>query len=515
MKLLVFSLCATLELYAAQGLDVSIHYSESNSVIDACGLTLKVAVSLSNNPIPSVAEEIATQHGKDLFTARLHVNGSNINNDGLVAINAMLGDKKQLTSEGCKQVCGKISPQGDLVSTGPYTKVRLTPEAHIDVWPNFGCQKWQTLPDISFASAAIGGRRVIARARMPAAPQENHLARPSGQLPPILFRLNSEWYWPDSGEEYGHWHSLMVDGIMEPFIVVEVGEENVSHWPNEPIFTSKPLRLKCGACEDDISFVCRDWESYSHRFAGKAHFFGSAADFFDELWHSVVPHLLTKLPARTDVAKSFEAHQLRVGVWGYCIGGLAAWNAITLKPGLYNMAYMGSPAVDFDCGDALVMAKNVSLGDGNSEPNIYIDVGAHEGIVAIRQSRLLFHRLRDQGYHIQFSVAPFGTHQARIFLRRALPGLLALFGSDATGDFSKQVVGETYEKEQPPQSFAYKLATTAYFSGFIILSFIVGMFVQDRCAVRGKQCAQQSDRSSWLLEESNTSHASPGTIAGA
>jgi len=71
----------------------------------------------------------------------------------------------------------------------------------------------------------------------------------------------------------------------------------------------------------------------------------------------VVPRLLTKLPSRTDVANPFEAHQLRVGVWGYCIGGLAAWNAITLKPGLYNMAYMGSPAVDFDCGDALVMAK--------------------------------------------------------------------------------------------------------------------------------------------------------------
>jgi len=514
MKLFIFSMVSTLELYVTQGLDVSIHYPESNSVLDACGLTLKVTASVTNDPITTVAAENATRHSEDLFTARLHVNGGNINRDGLVAIVAMLGDPKQLSTKDCTQMCGYLGPQGDLVSVGPYTKVRLTPGVHIDVWPDFGCQKWQTLPDIVFASAAIGGRRVIARARMPAAQQENHLARPSGQLPPILFSLNAEWYWRDAGVEYGHWHSLMVDGTMESFIVVEVGEENIHRgdWARQPIFTSKPLRLKCGACEDDISFVCRSWENFGSQYAGNAHFFGSAADFFDELWHSVVPRLLTKLPARTDVAKPFEAHQLRVGVWGYCIGGLAAWNAITLKPGLYNMAFMGSPAVDFDCGDALVMAKNVSLGDGSSEPKVYIDVGALEDDIAIRQSRLLFNRLRDQDYQVHFHVEPFGTHEASSLERRALKGLLTLFGSEATGDFSKSA-DETDNTKQPPQSFACQLATIACLSGFVIFSFL--MFVRHRCAVCGKQHAKQSDKSFWLLEESNTSHASHSTTAGA
>jgi len=496
-----------------QGLTVNIHYPEKNSVIDACGFTLKAVVALVNNPTVPLADDIATRHDKDFFTASLHVNGSNSNQDGLVAINAVIGDGKHLVSKRCGDVCGFIGPQGDLVSAGPYSKVRLAPDAQIDVWPNFGCQKWRTLPDISFSSAAIGGRRVIARARMPAAHQENRLARPSSQLPPILFRLNSEWYWPDAGEEYGHWHSLMVDGLMEPFVVVEVGEENVTRreWARQPIFTSKPIRQTCGVCEDDIKFVCRGWEAYAPKYVGKEHFFGSAAQFFTELWHSVVPRLLDTLPSRTDVAQPFEPQQLRVGVWGYCIGGLGAWNAITLKPGLYNMAYMGSPAVDFNCGEALEMAKQVSLGDGSTRPNVYIDVGALESEQSIRQARLLFGRLHDQGHHVQFAVAPMGTHQGRILLKRAQVGLLALFGSDVTRQNFAD--GPDEREHPPPRGSAFQPPIIPCLGGLAVFSFFSGVFVQHRCATRGKHCIKGSGTFPLLHGESADIYARPITVA--
>jgi len=487
-----------------EGLNVNIHYPETNSVIDSCGLTLKVFVALNDSPTVPVANKNATRHGKDLFTARLHVHGGN-NKDALVSISAAIGDRTKSASKRCEEVCGFISPQGDMVNTGPFKTVRLRPEVQVDVWPDFGCRKWRTLPDISFFSTAIGGRRVIARARMPAAHQENRLARPSGQLPPILFRLNSEWYWPDSGVEYGHWHSLMVDGVTEPFIVVEVGEENITlrEWKKQPIFTSEPLRQTCGACHDDIKFVCRNWESYAHSYAGGEHFFGSAAHFFTELWHSVVPRLLETLPARTDAAQPFEPRQLRVGVWGYCIGGLAAWNAVSLKPGLYNMAYMGSPAVDFNCGDALEVAKNVSLGDGSSTTNLYIDVGALEGERQISYARLLFQRLRDQGYHVHFYIAPMSTHQSGVLLRRALNGLLTMFRSDAQGYFSKQMLADAPDEgKQPPQRFTYQPTTIiiACLGGFaVVVSFLGGAIVQRRCAAPGNRCDKKSDVSSWLL----------------
>merc|ERR1711933_25376 len=94
-------------------------------------------------------------------------------------------------------------------------------------------------------------------------------------------------------------------------------------------------------------------------YAGGNHSFGSAAAFFEELWRKAMPHVLEQLPQRTD------NKAMRVGAWGYCIGGLAAWNAITTQPNLFNMAYLGSPAMDYDCGDPFRALSNVSVQDTN------------------------------------------------------------------------------------------------------------------------------------------------------
>lgn len=141
----------------------------------------------------------------------------------------------------------------------------------------------------------------------------------------------------------------------------------------------------------------------------------------------VMPHVLRQLPERTDTKP------VRTGVWGYCIGGLAAWDAITSHPDLYNVAYLGSPAMDYDCGDPFSALSKVSLDSHGVRPKIYIDSGADEGYVMNTQSMLLFHKLQEQGLvegrDVFYQRAPFGTHQDRAFLRRALKALLVMFGS--------------------------------------------------------------------------------------
>merc|ERR1719284_1522786 len=97
-----------------------------------------------------------------------------------------------------------------------------------------------------------------------------------------------------------------------------------------------------------------------------------------------MPHVLRKLPNRTD------SRAVRTGMWGYCIGGLAAWSAITSNPHLYNIGYLGSPAMDFDCGDPFRAVHQVSLDNYAVRPKIYIDNGADEGDEMTVQSKLLF-----------------------------------------------------------------------------------------------------------------------------
>merc|ERR1711933_683916 len=142
-----------------------------------------------------------------------------------------------------------------------------------------------------------------------------------------------------------------------------------------------------------------------------------------------MPHVLPKLPLRSD------NDTLRVGAWGYCIGGLAAWNALVLRPDLFNMAYLGSPAMDFNCGDPFRAVETFSW--GAVRPRIYIDSGAAEGQIMNRMTLRLFRMLQEKGLvegrDIFYARAEFGTHQASAFLRRALKGLLVLFGAGTPG----------------------------------------------------------------------------------
>jgi len=365
-----------------------------------------------------------------------------------------------LWGQACLQACPKLSPQGNLANSGPYTKTQpLNLSNVIDLWPDFSCKPWKSF-DVSFFSTAIG-RQVNALARLPGAVQENHLSRPSGNLPPIMFRLNAEWYWDHPAEEYDFWHSLMVNGEMEPFLVVEVYLEGVGwqSWDNNPVYSTDALRPKCGECDEELQFICKQWEKTGYAgYAGGNHSFGSAPAFFEELWKKAVPSLLTMLPERTD-EKAF-----RTGAWGYCIGGLAAFNAITTHPDLYNMAYLGSPAMDFDCGSPFQELRHISPDKNGVRPKIYIDSGADEGEEMNRQSALLFQKLQERGLvagqDVFYSRAPFGTHQSKMFLRRALKGLLFMFGSGGSSletyqpisavEMSKETDQKMPQMQQPP-----------------------------------------------------------------
>jgi len=426
----LLSLWHQFQVFSALDLTVYIHYPERNSAVEFCGFNFKVEAASGVDPSNTTSHASAKHESKDLYVAHLSMANEYLSTEAVVAVSAAIPqDPDIFWGQLCQAVCPKLGPQGLITNAGPYTKTGSLQMSNVlHLWPDFGCRSWSNV-DVSFNSSAIR-RQVDIRIRLPAAPQENALARPSQQLPPVMFRLNSEWYFDYPGKVYDSWHSLMVTGEMEPVVMVEVYIKGVGwqNWNDQPIYTSDKLRKTCGRCDPELQFICDSWEKSGYAmYAGGNHNFGHAAAFFEELWKMVMPRLLRQLPQRTDTKP------VRTGAWGYCIGGLAAWNAITALPHLYNIAYLGSPALDFNCGDPFRMVSNISYESHGSKPKIYIDSGTDEGYEMNTQSLLLFHKLQKQGlvegHDLFYSRAPFGTHQERMFLRRALKGLLIMFGS--------------------------------------------------------------------------------------
>jgi multisubunit Na+/H+ antiporter MnhC subunit len=461
--------------------------------VDNCGFKFVVEAATAVDPTSVIAHESAEHpyaQDKDLYVAVLQMPNEYLYTEVIVAVLAKLpppdGHTGGIWSKKCQESCPRLSPQGLLTNSGPYIKTGPLKHSNIlDIWPDFGCRTWITV-DVPFFSNAIK-RVVTARARLPGAQQENPLARPSQQLPTIMFRLNSEWYWDHPGEEYGHWHNLMVNGEMESVAVVEIYIAGVGwqEWTDQPIYTTQRLHQSCGQCDEELQFICKNWESTGFALYNRGdHNFDHSAAFFEELWKMVMPQLLRRLPNRTD------SKPVRAGVWGYCIGGLGAWNAITTHPDLYNVAYIGSPAMDYDCGDAFRAVRNISLQGHGLKPKIYIDSGADEGYEMNRQSLLLFRKLQEQGlvegHDVFYSRAPFGTHQGRMFLRRALKALLVMFGS---GNPTK----ETYRSVAPSgqeiphylldQPIPWVLITTV-----AVISFATGLFMMQLVSGTWRQC---------------------------
>jgi len=425
-------------IYTSEGLNltVNVRYPQEDSTVDTCDFNFIIEVASATDPSSTVARGAAKHQHKDLYVATLTLPEEYLYTEALLAVVAKNPGAGKLWDKACQEVCPKLSPQGNIVNSGSYAKIKsLDLSNTVDVWPDFACQAWKSF-DFSFFSPAVG-RQVNAVARVPGAFLENPLPRPTGTLPAIMFRLNAEWYWEHPAEDYDFWHSLMVNGEMEPVVVVEVYIEGVGwqSWDNNPVYSTEALEPKCGKCEKDLDFICKQWEKTGYAgYAGGNHAFGSAKAFFGELWKKVVPSLLEKLPERSD------SQALRVGAWGYCIGGLAAFNAMTTHPDLYNIGYLGSPAMDFDCGSPFKELGQISLDGHGVRPKIYIDSGADEGEEMNRQSALLFQKLQQKGFvagqDVFYTRAPFGTHQSRMFLRRALKGLLVMFGS---GSSAKEV----------------------------------------------------------------------------
>lgn len=250
-----------------------------------------------------------------------------------------------------------------------------------------------------------------------------------------MFRFNAEWYFANPEEEYTVWHGLMVEGVMEPFAVAEIYFDDVTwaSWMNQPIFSEQPLDPHC-TCEPELQFICDSWNGHGdmsawREYNGTLHHFGSAAAFTDELYDLALPQILEALPDLT----AGNQEGLRLGAWGYCIGGLAAWNAITSRPDLFSIGYVGSPAIDFNCGASFNGVANLNWGGPGLQPKVYIDAGAGEGELMDRQSLLLMRKLQDrgavEGQDVFYRRADFGTHATLNLLRRSLRGLLVLFGT--------------------------------------------------------------------------------------
>lgn len=412
---------------AALDLNVIVHYPQKDSAVDHCGFQFMIGTDVGK---PS--EQVpATHYGNDSYRATLQLPDSRLSTQVLVGVIAKFGD---VGNEACQAVCPRMGPQGEAVQSGVFLQTEpLLSDNEVNIWPTF-CVLDAATTEASFFSEAIG-RQVVIKTRIPAAYVENPLPRPSGSLPPIMFRFNSEWYWPENAKLYDTWHALMVAGELEPFVVSEIwiAGNDWQAWSAQPIYTTEKLQHSCGKCDPEIEFVCRDWERAGYAgYAGGNHSFGEAAAFFDDLYELGLPPVLQQLPPRTDDAT------LRVGAWGYCIGGLAAWNALVTRPERFNIGYLGSPAVDFNCGHPLLAADSFAW--GAVRPKIYIDSGSAEGPLMNRQSLLLLRKLKEKGLvegeDIFYTRATFGTHQGRSLLRRAHMGLHTLFGTRSRTDMT-------------------------------------------------------------------------------
>lgn len=517
-SMLLLQLWGCVNVSYALHLAVNIHYPEKNSAVELCGFAFSIDVASTLDPTTSISHAKSKYVKKDMWNAYLKIKDSFLYTDVVLAIMAQPGGVKTIWKEQCIKKCNRLGPQGLLVNSGPLSKVGpLNISNVIDVWPDFGCQMWSSL-DVSFFSAAIGSQ-VNALARLPGASQENALARPSEKLPAVMFRLNAEWYWDHPSSEYGSWHDLMANGEMEPVAVVEVYIQGVGwqDWNTQPIYSTEPLHKKCGRCSEELQFICDGWEATGYAiYATGNHSFGHAAPFFKELYHSVMGKLLARLPARSDTKA------LRVGAWGNCIGGLAAWSAVTTLPHLYNIAILGSPAVDYDCGDPFNALSNILL---DTKPKIYIDSGADEPEQMNRQCLLLFNKLKGRGLvegtDLFYTRAPFGTHQARMFLRRVLKALLVLFGAGSNNpslyftdlsyqyrdivDFTPALLDLNAQRalHVPDRTtFSAKHATPEAFIAAMALSFVTGLGVM-RLATKPRHVTSDGRARESLLETSN------------
>lgn len=423
------AICLKLVPAAALELNVIVHYPQQNSAVDRCGFQFVIGTDVGK---ASESEEVpTTQYGNDSYHATLQLPDSLFLTQVLVGVIAKFGD---VSSKECQAVCPRMGPQGEAVQSGVFLQTEpLLRENEVNIWPAF-CVLDPVTTEASFFSEAIG-REVVIKTRIPATYVENPLPRPSGSLPPIMFRFNSEWYWSENEKLYDTWHTLMVAGELEPFVVSEIyiAGNDWQAWSSQPIYTTEKLQHSCGKCDSEIEFVCRDWERAGYAgYTGGNHSFGEAGAFFDDLYDLGLPPVLQQLPPRTDDAT------LRVGAWGYCIGGLAAWNALVTRPDRFNIGYLGSPAVDFNCGHALLAADSFAW--GGLRPKIYIDSGSAEGPLMNQQSVLLLRKLKRKGLvegkDIFYTRATFGTHQGRSLLRRAHVGLHTLFGTRSRTDMT-------------------------------------------------------------------------------
>lgn len=472
-------LLACASVAAGLNLDVRIHYPDSHSAYDPCGFTLRVATPFGDQETPPAAEHT----GKDFFVAHLDIPDKHLYTQVNIAVVADF-DANKVGSPECLSYCPRLGPQGMLVQNGAYHHSSpLMPHNEVDLWPSF-CKlspSWTT-KNATFRSDAIG-TGVVVTARLPAAFAENPLPRPVDKMPPVMFRFNPEWYWPNPAEEYTTWHDLMINGMLEPLVVAEIYIDGVSwqEWDNQPIFTKQALTKAC-TCKPELQFICDSWKRGGgyDGYVGGNHQFGTADGFMDELYDLALPQVLEKLPRFTGSKEG-----LRIGSWGYCIGGLAAWNALTSRSGKFNVAYLGSPAMDFDCGAPFDSVPSLSWNGVGQRPKVYIDAGSAEGDLMNRQTLLLMRQLQErgavEGQDIFYRRWEYGTHQGRSLLARGLHGLLVLFGTGSGSQTAyKPVLEQATVSNLMAQQTGWPLSATATvlllvsFLGFALAAFVAG-----------------------------------------
>jgi dipeptidyl-peptidase-4 len=114
----------------------------------------------------------------------------------------------------------------------------------------------------------------------------------------------------------------------------------------------------------------------------------------------------------------------RIGIWGSSYGGLLALYAVLKRPGLFNAAVAGAPAVDphaFGPDDvaitrspsthpeAFARGSALALGSDLRDPLLIIH-GLMDDVVPVRTTLALAERLMLLGKDFDFATAPAATH---------------------------------------------------------------------------------------------------------
>ncbi|CAE8631457.1 unnamed protein product [Polarella glacialis] len=355
----------------------------------------------------------------------------------------------------CMVLCPSFSSAG-MQAWGPRTFVTLPANASpisVDVWPYFCEFSGSTYVHELWSSQAQ--RPFNVTIRVPASLRQNMLPRPGNQMPSVLIRLDSQFFFPEmAGGGDTFLGGLSAEGVTRELIFIDVdftlhGDPLWRH----PLLVPTPLKgcPNSSAALESWPSISSTWEGYkpSYEKLKGDYGFGQADALLGFLFDEMLPVLAKEHLPSAPGGQELALRDLDVGLWGLSDSGYTAWYGAWARPGDFDVALMQTPYFLWNCGEALdIVAQTGSewmrrarAGEfGARSPRFYMDHGMQEDPEAYTVPvEAMYGSLRKLGLEDGkdvFLVRGVGDgHYNQPFYKRAAKALVALYAAEG-GDLS-------------------------------------------------------------------------------